>query len=189
MKNVNRKIGAIALAITMVTLFSSCSKQIMSGNRMNKLDNAQALENYKVLPQPKETVILSQTSLSQQSEENIIIKAPVRKCVDLTTIPVKKLNHYAMFQMFAKQTGKEIMKQSNVVKNLVSPNHSIASVSKKMDGGGLLGLAITLLIIGIVLFFLGFSTLGTLFWEIGIVLLVIAIIFFILWMIGRAVSN
>jgi len=189
MKNVNRKIGVLALAITMATLLSSCSKQMMSINHANKLDNVQTLANSNALPAQKESEIPARTSTPTLATENSAIILPNNRNIDISSIPVKKAVQHSLVQTLSKKAGKEIMKQANVIKNLAGQNHSIASVSKKMDGGGLLGLAITLLIIGIVLFFLGFSSLGALFWTIGIVLLVIALVFFILWMIGRAVSN
>jgi hypothetical protein len=147
------------------------------------------LGNDKPLHAQKESEIMAQNSTSVQATENNSIILPKGRNIELSVKPVKRTASHLFVQTLTKRTEKAIMKQTAIVKNLITPNHSIASVSAPKEGGGLLGLAITLLIIGIVLFFLGFGSLGALFWTIGIVLLVIALVFFILWIIGRAVSN
>ncbi len=176
------------MAIAMISLFGSCSRQTTSMTHYNRLDNAQTLGNDKPLPMQKESEISAQISTPAQACDNNTITMPAGKNIEISATPIKKSAHKMFVQTLTKNAEKTIMKQTAVVKNLVAPSHAIASFSSTKDHGGLLGLAITLLIIGVVLFFLGFGSLGALFWTIGIILLVIALVFFLLWMVGRAVN-
>jgi len=88
----------------------------------------------------------------------------------------------------ARKFEKAIQKQTVAIRNLYSEKH-ISGNSKTFDTGGFLGLAVLCLIAGIVLAYFGFHALAALLWVIGIILLAAAILFFILWLIGRAVTD
>jgi len=186
MKNTNKI--RLAASIALAALLGACSQQTTSIQHVNKLDNAQYLTNVKVSPVVKECEIPSQMVLNQKEAEAVPVITPVYRATELQVAPVKKAVNHGLVETFTKKAEKVILKQTAAVRHL-GTNHAIASTSSPKDGGGLLGLAITCLIVGIVLFFLGFASLGALFWTIGIIVLVVAIIFFILWLVGRAVSN
>ena len=188
MKNTNR-IRVAFVAISMVAFFGSCSRETTSINRINKLDNAQFLANVKTSPTVKESEISAQVCMpANEINNDALIMPSTQKTIEIQTVSVKKTMNHTLVASFTKKAEKVILKQATVVSHLAT-NHAIASTTSPKDGGGLLGLAITCLIVGIILFFLGFASLGTLFWTIGIILLVVAIIFFVLWMVGRAISN
>ena len=186
MKNSYQKISAVA--IVALFLFSSCSRELTSIPHTNKLANVQALEKCNAPVQTTESLALAKATSPQKAVENNPTTLP-SKSNDMKKIAhTGKLSHSLMANMLPKKAAKQILKQASAIRNLGS-NNRVTSYSKTNHVESWLGLAITCLIVGIILLALGFGTLGSIFWEIGVVILVIAIIFFILWLLAEAVSS
>ena len=172
--------------IAAVFLFSSCSRELTSIPNANKLANAQTLEKQKVPVQKTEPMALIQAPTPQ-------LLPPTEVAPSTSVQPIKlaqshKLIRHSIASILPKQASKVILKQANTLRHLGSDNQ-VASLSGTNHTESWLGLAIVCLIVGILLAVLGFADLGAVFWAIGIVILVVAIIFFILWLLAEAVEG
>ncbi len=175
-------ITAIAMSI-----LCSCSRQISSIAGLKKLDYAQTL-----------TVDNTRSVTSQQNSD--VKKAPVSPVSAQASLILPEMNkkiekpkytgriNRTNAKKVAQRFGKAIQNQTASIKNTFSNEHVFA-YSRTFDTGGFLGLAVLCLIAGIVLAYFGFHALAALLWVIGIILLAAAILFFILWLIGRAVAD
>jgi amino acid transporter len=186
MKNSYKQLGASVIAA--LFLFSSCSRELTSIPHTNKLANVQTLEKQNTIVQKTEPTALVQPvtpSLLPPATDPCVTTPASSKTIKVAQTQV---SHHSFASIFPKQAGKEILKQANNVRHLSSPNQ-LASYSKTTHTESWLGLAIVCLIVGVVLAILGFAELGALFWAIGIVILVVAIIFFILYLLAEAVNG
>ncbi len=178
-------IGLAAFALSL----GSCSRQTASLQTVNKLADAQTLQNapaskpkpeQKILPKINVDAPLAEVNENpvQLSDDNSRI-APVSKKIAETSKRESRL---------ADKVTKTIVKQAGSV---LSPrlNTRLASYTGTKHTEGWLGFAVLCLVIGVVLLFLGFGSLGALFWTIGIIVLVVAFVFFILWLLARAVEG
>ena len=186
MKNSYKQLSA-ALIVALF-LFSSCSRELTYIPQTNKLANVQTLEKVKAPVQKTEPLALVKAPTAQPIPETNQIVLPSNSDNIFKMAPSKKLLHNPIAGMLPKQAGREILKQANTIRHLGS-NNQIASYANATHTEGWIGLAITCLIVGIILLVLGFGALGAIFWEIGIIILVIAIIFFILWLLAKAVAG
>ena len=187
MKNSYQQISV--LVIGALFLFSSCSRELTSIPHMNKLANAQTLEKQKTPVQKTEPMALIQVAtpalLPPVTNSSV---APSTSGQPIKMVQARNLIHHSITNILPKQAGKEILKQANNIRHIGTPNQ-IASHSKATDGGSWIGLAITCLIVAVVLFAFGFGLAAAILWEIGIIILVIALVFFILWLLARAVTG
>jgi|GEM_PF-2285478 len=198
MKISYQKISAIA--IVALFLFSSCSRELTSSiPQTNKLANVQMLPSTSTVARVSTGPT---TGVSTSSGTVAMVKAPSPKPAmenNVSTLPstgndmkqmthTGKMGHSLMANMLPKKAVKQILKQANTIRNLGS-NNEVTSYSKTSHTESWLGLALTCLIVGIILLALGFGTLGAIFWEIGVVILVIAIVFFILWLLAAAAGE
>jgi hypothetical protein len=183
-KQYHIKLTCIAWVI--ISIFCSCSRQITSTASLKKLENKQALtiDGARITKSPNDDVKKPETP------QIAIMTSPTlsgTKEVNKETIKANKSNKI-MGRIAAQKFEKAIQKQTAAIRNLYSEKH-ISSNSKTFDTGGFLGLAVLCLIAGIVLAYFGFHALAALLWVIGIILFAAAILFFILWLIGRAVTD
>jgi len=185
MNNTYKKLSA--MFIVALFLFSSCSRELTSIPQTNKLANVQTLEKQRPTSQKAEPLALVKVTSPQllPPDDNPIV-LPSNSNKTIKTSQTNKLTHHPIAGMLPKHVGKEIVKQANIINHLGSNNNE-ASYSKTNNTEGWIGLAITCLIVAVILFALGFGFAAAIIWEIGIIILVIAIIFFILWLLAKAI--
>jgi len=184
MKNSIRKlsIGLIGFALSL----GSCSRQTTSLQQVNKLADAQTLQNVPV--QKPEQNISPKISIQAPSMAENPKTIPLNFHNSKTASVSKKIKQNRNEHILAQKAARTIVKQANsVLKPGLNPN--ISSYSGTSHTEGWLGFAIVCLIIGAVLLFLGFGLLGALFWAIGIIVLVVGLVFFILWLLASAVEG
>jgi len=155
---------------------------------MNKLDETQALVKDKNESPKAEAANSGQTADKCTAPTEVSSAPPLQQAV-MASRPVapNKMRVLHATHLLARSASKQILKQAATITHMAS-NHSVASTTNSAEHGSLLGLALVFLIVGVVLFFLGFGSLGTLFWTIGVILLVVALIFFLLWMVNRSME-
>ncbi len=178
-----------ASAIVAVFLLSSCSRELTSIPKANHLANAQVLEKQQNPVQKAETspmVEVTSPQLLPPTANSTALSTTSSKPTQI--VHAKRLIHNPVANITPKQVGKEILKKANAIRHMGS-NNLVASYSKTNHTEGWLGFAIACLVVGVILAILGFAELGALFWTIGIIVLVIAIVFFILWLLARAVEG
>ena len=187
MKNTYKQLSAAV--IVSLFLFSSCSRELTSVPQVNHLANAQTLEKQKSPIQKPEPLALTQTTSPQllpSATNPIALPSSSGKTIQLA--PAKKSIFNPIASISPKKAAKQILKQAEALRHLGS-NNQISSYSKTNHTEGWIGLAVTCLIVAIILFALGFGLAAAIVWEIGIIILVVAIIFFILWLMARAVAG
>jgi len=186
MKQLNSKIGAIASALLIMFFFGSCSRQLTSLSKSDKLMTSQTIDNNKVNVQiPK-----SMNSDSKTLEKHDMICSNTELINNGTEVQkgLKKNSVKTFVQTVNNQAHIIIKKQNEALAN-ISSNHKIASHQNTKQTESWLGLAITCLIVAIILSIFGFGFAAAVLWEIGIIILVIALVFFILWLMAEAVSS
>jgi hypothetical protein len=186
MKQLNSKIGAIASALLIMFFFGSCSRQLTSISKSDKLMTSQTIDNNKEnLQKPKSLNV--ESKIIEKSDMVCSNNEPINKG-NCEQKGLKKNTAKAFVQNINHQAHKIIKKQNEALANL-SSNHNIASHQSSKQTESWLGLAITCLIVAIILSIFGFGFAAAVLWEIGIIILVIALVFFILWLMAEAVSS
>jgi uncharacterized membrane protein YtjA (UPF0391 family) len=186
MKNLFGKYLAAIMALSMGILFTGCSKSAYTLTSTSKMTNVQAMSK---------TNVSHQTDLNSTNQPAKTVTLPTASCNDNTscenvsTATVKekplhnKLTRTALAQTFHNKVGRIMQKQATAISS-IGTNRHLASYSGTHSTASWLGAAVIFLIVGLVLAFLGFSSLGSLFWAIGVVLFVVGVVFFILWLLA-----
>jgi len=190
MKIENKNPFSAILIIAIAIMFASCSKSTTSLTS-SKLEYSQSLTNNHPTVPEKGTVAEAPVSSTATSCTETVETTPsqtIQGKEDMKQAPAPKKAKHAFAHINAKRTIQQLAAKTGSIGFPGTSNHQ-ASYSGTTHTTSFLGLAVTCLIIGIILFFLGFGALGSLFWAIGIVLLVIAVVFFILWLLGQAIAD
>ena len=175
-----------SIALLAALSFTSCSNKITSLSNSKKMMTVQVPEKAKttdtkgIASLPENTVKNQEVQISDP--QVLPKKAPTAK-VEHRNKPKGRLAQSVHGRM-----GQEVKRQMATVRKMVSETPA-ASYKGAQQTQGLLGAAILFLILGVILFVLGFHILGSLFWIIGVILLVAAVIFFILWLLAMAVKS
>ena len=171
--------------VAAVALLSSCSRQIASTTSMNKMMSGEVLASNKIQPQNNIAPCLPETNMPQQTAENK--PAVSRENRDKAVRPVRVKYRPALFaKNFKKDVINDVKKQSAAIM-AIGLNHNVVSYSKTQHTQGYLGIAGICLIVAIVLGILGFTT-SHWFWDLCVILLVAAVVFFLLYFIAKAAS-
>ena len=175
-------IGLVALALSL----GSCSRQTASLQTVNKLADAQTLQSAPAPKPESEKQILPKINVDAPLAE--VNQNPVQLSNDNSkTLPVsKKIAQTSKKESrLVERAAKTIVKQANSV---LSPgiNNHMASYTRTNHTQGWIGLAITCLIVAIILFAFGFGFAAVILWEIGIIILGVALVFFVLWLLASA---
>jgi hypothetical protein len=191
MKSFFKSYGIATLAFSSLVFFSSCSKTSYTSILSDKMIHQQSASS-RTTDTKTATAVSVIPGNNQNSCTISTNDVPVRTAIKAHK--EKKDNIFRghksitkLAQVITLKTGNFIEKQKIAINNIKTTQHT-ASVSGTHHTQSWLGAAVAFLIIGLILTFLGFGALGSLFWAIGIVLIVVAIVFFILWLLAAAVN-
>jgi PBP1b-binding outer membrane lipoprotein LpoB len=189
MKTLTPTYKLATLSLVIAIFLSSCSSKMASLSNPNKLMHAQAIEKSKSPSQntvamlPEKTEAATATANAEPQPQAVVIKKEKTN----TAAHIKHAGQ-AFAQTIKKETGKIITHQAAAFSQ-IGANHNTASIKSAQHTQGLLGVAIVLLILGVVFAALGFGGLGSLLWTIGIIILIIALVFFILYLLGDVAAS
>lgn len=168
--------------------FSSCSRQALSLESTQQLNAQQAYSHQKA-----KTEVIAQKSDAAASENNAVV-APVEKQIASanTLAPAVKHRHGISAlknKVAGTVAGLTAMRavKSAVKQQLKNNTQLLASNTKSVKApkfAGYLGTAIALVIVALILFILAVGI--PIFYLIASILLIVALIFFLLWILDMA---
>ena len=182
MKNLSTK-AILAIGIISTGVFASCSRQMESISRTNKLMNTETLTAKNV--QPKHEAITSPKVMAENKViENTDNASDLKK--ESTLLKPKLINKAKTFVHALPTMASNVVKKQISATQDFAVNHRLASYSEVHKTQGMLGVAGLCLITAIALAVLGLVQAGNIFYIIAVVMLIAAGVFFLLYLIGKA---
>ncbi len=188
MKKITTK-SLFAAGALAALLLSSCSKQITSISHSDKMASSEILTHKTVQPA---TVVLAGTDIKPTQGDVVIntvnpeVTAP-KKEAKTTKVAQSKVSKViaSAGKFVVKIVTDEVKSQVAAISGKSANNHT-ASVSGADKPQGLGGIAAICATAAICMAIFGLIKLGTIFWYLSIILIVAAIVFFLVYLAGKA---
>ncbi len=176
-----------AIAAMTALLFSSCSKQMTPINHSDKMVNSEILTHSKVHPAD-----VTPAGANIKSSREVIVNQTDGQDLKITKKEVKtakagQSKTSKVLATVAKKIKTEFNGQIAAVTRS-SANHHIASVSGVEKTQGLGGIAAIFAIAAICMAIFGIMNMGAIFWYLSVILIVAAIVFFLVYLMGKAAA-
>jgi hypothetical protein len=173
------------LSISLV--LCSCSKQITSLVQANRMINTEFIAHNPTIITSSNTgdrVINLQNNITVPQPE--VLAASAEKIAKpKTTRIIRSLATAA--HVVTKAAGKEIKSQVNTVTNF-AVNHHLASYSGANKTMGLGGIAAICAVGAIAMAVLGITQMGHIYWILSVILIIAAVVFFLVYLMGKAAA-
>jgi hypothetical protein len=190
MKSLNTK-SLLAMSAVAALMFCSCSKQIASIGQSDKMISSDVLVASKMqtknMPPVKNELNTLQACVDYPTCTPVINTGKTGIKTAKTGKSKVAKAFAATKKVFSDIIVKEFKTQTAAIGNFASKKH-IASISGNKKAEGLGGLAAICAIAAIAMAVLGITHMGTIFWELSVVLIIAAIVFFVVYLVGKAAS-
>jgi hypothetical protein len=181
-----------AISAMTALVFSSCSRQVTSLSKCEKMVSANILS-----PEQAQTKVLALTKpdlapIVNPIIENNIETSGINIVKKVETTPkrgdTKAVKFVEGTVKFASETIKKEFKSRIALITSLSSNHHTASISGTDKTQGLGGIAAICAIAAIAMAVFGLTQMGAIFWYLSVILIIAAVVFFLVYLAGKAAS-
>ncbi len=185
-KPITKKLLLFGTAASMI--FASCSRQMASTKTVDKMMYAENMPDTRVQPveDKKTDPPLESCPLPDENESNTTKAATEIKPDKHSSVVKIKDRPKKMLQAIKTEVTRELQKQTAFINSMTQNHYNTSSYTRTNQTQGLLGIAGLFLIVAIAMAVFGLINMGAIFWDIAVVLLIAAIVFFILYLIAKA---